>query len=662
MGTIAGLMALGALGGGLLVISARSEPDPASRATETIEAYLAAWEGQDLAAMRSLVAEPPPSFDTLHRQVFDGLDPRRITVEHGEIEIRRGQAETPLRVTLALPEAGSMAYDSRLRVQPVGTTWLVRWEPRVLHPDLREGFTLDVVTTERPRAPILAHDRTPLVGRSTIRILGIEPGRVRDRRELLGAVAEVLPGHVERLERILDRDNLRPDWFYPFAELPEETSRPIWQRLARLPGIHTRREEGRATVASGFALHVLGDVGPLPPERAQERGGDHREGDRAGLYGLEAALDDRLTGGRSIRVVLREPDGDLHEVLHRSGTPAPEPVRTTLDRSIQQAVENTLVGVTSPTAIVVVDANNGAIRGAASRPLSGYNRAFEGRYLPGWAVTPVTVATLLHHGTGPGTRVTCSDEEFVGGRRITLGTPLGAAAEEPTEEPTEEPGTATPAPEAPSPTPTEPPPPPPDPRRTLAGALAHECRTGLADLAAGLERGDLAGMARRFGFGVDYDLPVAAVGGSFPPTRDVGERALTAIGRERVQASPLHLATVIAAAATGRWHVPFLLPAEGSAGRRGIPEGIRSDLDAVLATARLPGRDLPPDVRALLGTAPGEAGAEHGWFAASDGELGLVVLAEDSELRDVEGRPGPRGEAGRLGERLLRELVALGVR
>lgn len=184
MGTIAGLMTLGALGGGFLAISVRSEPDPGSRATETIEAYLAAWEGQDLAAMRSLVADPPPSFDTLHRQVFDGLDPRRITVEHGEIEVRRGQAETPLRVTLALPEAGAMAYDSRLRVQPVGTTWRVRWEPRVLHPRLREGFTLDVITTERPRAPILAHDRTPLVGRSTIRILGIEPGRVRDRREI----------------------------------------------------------------------------------------------------------------------------------------------------------------------------------------------------------------------------------------------------------------------------------------------------------------------------------------------------------------------------------------------------------------------------------------------------------------------------------------------
>ncbi len=197
---------------------------------------------------------------------------------------------------------------------------------------------------------------------------------------------------------------------------------------------------------------------------------------------------------------------------------------------------------------------------------------------------------------------------------------------------------------------------------TVGQALAAGCDPTLAALAARhLDADGLLAAGERFGFGTALDLPLPSAEADLPTPVDTTELVRAAAGRARVLASPLHVATLLAAASEGTWHAPYLLR----------DEEVERTSASLSATAT-------EDLRRLLeqgGTAPGSAAGfaslgaggfvgtapvtgddvEHAWAVGvvGDGEdtLGFAVLVEDTA-----GDPAP---ARRIAEQFLRELAAL---
>jgi cell division protein FtsI/penicillin-binding protein 2 len=211
------------------------------------------------------------------------------------------------------------------------------------------------------------------------------------------------------------------------------------------------------------------------------------------------------------------------EVLDRIEGQEPRPVATTLDRTAQAAVESALSATDQPAAAVVVD-RDGNVRAAASRPLADFNRALSGRYPPGSTFKVVTTGALLTNGVTPDTPVECAQTINAGGREFknfessSLGTvPFGLA-------------------------------------------FAESCNTAFISASAGVPDADLVAAAESFGFNTDYSVGLNTFGGSFPSPADATEHAAASIGQGRVEASPLHMATVAAAVIDGTWDAAVLLP------------------------------------------------------------------------------------------------------
>jgi cell division protein FtsI/penicillin-binding protein 2 len=294
------------------------------------------------------------------------------------------------------------------------------------------------------------------------------------------------------------------------------------------------------------------------------------------------------------------------------------PLRTTLDRTVQQAVENALTGVSDLAAVVVVDRETSAVRASASRPLEGYNRAWEARYAPGDAFLPVTTDALVDAGVGLDDPVTCPASDAVVGARLTAPVDLGAT--------------------------------------TVGSALAAGCDTSLGSLVADLDGGDLATAAARFGFGTEPDLPLPAFGGSFPTPVDTTEQVRAGVGQGRVQASPLQLATVAAAASTGTWHAPFLLADQPSAAHHDLAAGTATALQQVFVDATAPQGSAAAlagtGAVGIGGTAPETGSATiHAWVLGTVDDLAFAVVVEDSG--------GDRTLADRIAAQVVRELSTL---
>ncbi|HEX2179995.1 MAG TPA: penicillin-binding transpeptidase domain-containing protein, partial [Actinomycetota bacterium] len=321
--------------------------------------------------------------------------------------------------------------------------------------------------------------------------------------------------------------------------------------------------------------------------------------DQVGKTGLESACENRLAGKPALELRIGNPDGTANKVLmSQQGEPGQD-VRSTLSVPVQNAAEAALAGVTQPAGIVVVDIATSEVRAAVSRPIDEFNRAFGGRYPPGSSFKVVSAGTLLGAGTTVGQRVACPPTVNVGGRsfRNFEGEALGET--------------------------------------DFRQVFVHSCNTGFIELTRPLDDPTLMEGAGRFGFNRDYDFPLNAAGGSYPEPRDATEKAAATIGQGRVLASPLHMATVAAAAAASGWRAPSLvagtetekLPLDPAVG-----ENLRALMAGVVAEgsgtrAAVPGKP----VSGKTGTA--EFGNDrppktHAWFIGFSGEYAFAVLVE----------------------------------
>ena len=148
----------------------------------------------------------------------------------------------------------------------------------------------------------------------------------------------------------------------------------------------------------------------------------------------------------------------------------------------------------------------------------------------------------------------------------------------------------------------------------------------------------LSKAAALYGFNVHYSLPLASYGGTFPTPKDDAERAASAIGQGRILASPLQMASVAAAVASGQWRAPSLTtqPAPKAITADGLDPKVQATLRSFMATVIEPGgtaagAGLPPDVLGKTGTA--EFGHDtppqtHAWFIGYEGDLAFAVIVE----------------------------------
>jgi len=566
-----------------------------------IAAYLSAWERFDVAGMRAVTALPPPEMDAAVTAMQEDL---RVTgARFSPGPIRRGEAVAVGEFTAELDLAGlgTWTYQNRLQLIRGDGKWRVAWEPAALHPDLGPGQRFGRSRTWPARAPILGADGTALVAATEVVDVGLQPSRIRDRAQVQAALRQQLGVEPADVTAALSAPGVQPDHFVPVARIRPERLAQVRPVLEPIDGVFFQRASGRLPVAENFALHVLGRYDEVTAERLADLGPPYLVGDDVGLSGLEANFERRLAGEPSgeVRIVDMATDALVRTLFLFAGKP-PEPVRTTLDRRTQQAAEQALAAVTSPAAIVAVDSATGDVRAVVSRPYDqAFNRALAGQYPPASTFKVVTTAALLGSGTRPETPVGCPAEATVGGQafRNFEGGSLGGT--------------------------------------TFRSAFAQSCNTAFVTLSANLaDAAALSAAATSFGFGATYDLGLLTEGADFPAPKDVAERASQAIGQGRVVASPLHMATVAAAVASGSWRAPRLL-ADG-------PPGQVTALDPQTAATL---KDLTAEVvRSGTGTAAAVSGQQvagktgtaetadpartHAWFIGYRGSLAFAVLVE----------------------------------
>jgi cell division protein FtsI/penicillin-binding protein 2 len=569
--------------------------------TKEVDDYLSAWERYDTNAMNQLVDPPAPTLAATVTGVRDNLHLIGASYTRGKVRSQSGAVIAPFTAKLQLGGLGEWRYDGQLRLVKRAGKWRVAWTPASVEPDLGAGQRLTRTRIWPTRAPITGNGGATLAGDGQVIAVGLEPDRITDRAAVDTALKQVLGVDPAKTTAALNAPGVKPNFFVSIQTMRPDAFAAVRPKLDPVGGVVFQRTHGRLGPIDNFAPHVVGRVGEITADRLHQLGQPYAVGDTVGLTGLEAAFERRLAGAPSGEVRVVDAKGAVVKVVDRFPGATPAPVATTIDVAVQEAAQQALVGVTQPAALVALDAPTGAIQAVVSVPADqAFDRALDGHYPPGSTFKVVTATALLANGTSPDSPVSCPPQATVGGKKFTNFEG-------------EAPGSI--------------------PFRT---AFAISCNTAFVGLADKLPVAKLTDAATAYGFGAKYKLALSAFGGNFPKPADDAEKAAAAIGQGRVEVSPLHMATVAAAADSGGWRQPRLLPSDPSPPPTQLDQAAVTSLHDLMAGVVTSGTGTAAAVagQSIFGkTGTAEFGnanppSTHAWFIGFRGDLAFSVLVE----------------------------------
>ena len=572
-------------------------PDPAEPAV----AFLAAWQAGDLAGAAAATDDPAAAQPAL--AAFDEAIGGEGTLTAGVATTADdGTGTVAYTAGWTLPGvATSWTYSGSLPLVKVDDRWVVRWAPTDLHPQFTGTEKLTVERALPARAAVQDAAGQPLFTRQAVVTVGVEPRKATDLPALAATLAGVLG--VTSADIVADVRKAKPDAFVPVITLRRPDYEKIKPRVYDLPGTVFREEFRVLGPSARFAQPMLGRVGEATAEVLKEAGDGYRPGDQLGTSGLQRALNSTLAGKAGATVTLgTEPIGTV------AGTPG-TPVRTTLERAVQDAADAAVATQKTPTALVAVRPSTGAVLAVANNAAAPYDIALTGKFPPGSTFKIVSVTALLGAGlVEPTSPVGCPGTLVVNGKEFENADQFDLG------------------------------------RVPMRTAFARSCNTTFTGLSQRMDDALLPSAGTYFGLSAEWKLPVPYFGGSVPAPKDATEKAASYIGQGRVEVSPLAMALVAATIAKGTVPSPELIAGQSGRPDAGGPEGppaaevpaVRDMMRAVVtegtatALATVPGGPVAGKTgTAEYGTAVPPR--SHAWFAGYQGDLAFAVLVQDGQ-------------------------------
>lgn len=567
-----------------------AEPSP----LPTVRDFLVAWQtGNYRAAARQTTGNRAAVASALAALPAQ-LDLASLHLALGHVRKHGNDATAQFEVRIDLGDNGPpWDYGGQMNLHRTAGQWKVVWSPSVIHPQLGPGQRLAIVTDTPRRAFIQDSRGRPLQRNTLAQVFGVIPDQLTDTRRTL-----------ERLTRITDLDmepvlgrvrSAPPQEFLPLVTLQLPAQAAQAARLRQVPGVQVRTRV--LPIAPAAGQQIVGELGPATAVRLQQVGAPYQPGDTIGVSGLQVLYQRRLAGTPTVKVVAQDPSGADTQVLYEAPGAQSQPVRTTIDRNVQDAADAALRGLRVPASLVAVHQATGEVLGAADHLTQGRNLAFDGRYPPGMTFSPVTTQALLQYNQRLGAPLSCPRTYQVGAQVFHDPALRG---------------------------------------RTFQTNFAASCPTAFASLYRTLAAQDLRTAAARFGIGLPWTLPLPSFSGTVPATQDDAGRAAAMVGQGTVEVSPLAMAMAAATVESGTWKPPRLLK-DPRIAQPVQPRVLDSDSISALqplmrrsvtsGAARAANLGGTP-VSGVAATVPYGSGKTVSWFVGFRGNVALAIAIE----------------------------------
>jgi hypothetical protein len=350
-----------------------------------------------------------------------------------------------------------------------------------------------------------------------------------------------------------------------------------------------------------------------PPIKAVDRNGAALTKEEHPALGsilddLRKRYGDKTDGTPGVETRIVDAKGeDTGTTLRTLSKGKPGTLKTTLDKDMQVAAEESVKGKPKASA-VALQPSTGEVRAVANSPAdSAYNSAIRGSFAPGSTMKVISAAMLLDKGlASPDKPHPCPKYVEYGGWKFQNDDKFEIK------------------------------------NGTFAQSFARSCNTAFISQAKKLEDGDLSKEASDvFGIGKNWQVGTGTFDGSVPVQSDA-QMAASLIGQGSVRMNPLNMASVAATVQSGTFKQPIIVSPKlddrpiAKAARSMKPE-VNSQLKGLMkltansGTAAEPMAGLGGDVGAKTGSAEVDGQKKpNAWFTAYNGDVAAAAVVPAS--------------------------------
>lgn len=417
----------------LIACSNEEQVKPEDRLKE----YVDYWLAKDFESMYAMISDTEKEeFVDRYQKIYGDLEVSELEIEYEvpqteedeELDLEEiDKMSFPLHVSMETI-AGPISFDTNMEmVKEIKTVedeeqmdWLVNWHPGFIFPELKDGGTIGITSTEPSRGQIFDRNNEGLAVNEEIYQMGIVPERFTDEEAEKEEIAEVLGISVEEIDQALSAGWVEPHLFVPLKIVPTLSENGLEEAVDSISAFTYRPTVGRIYPLGEAAAHLVGYIAPVTAEKLEDLDENiYSANDMIGNRGLEELFEDRLRGERGVQIYA-EKEGADPVVLAEKDVKNGEDITLTIDATVQQetfqafgddagtataihpTTGETLALVSSPSFdpnAFVYGLSNDQWKGWQDDPKQPLLNRFTATFAPGSAFKPITSTIGLENGT-----------------------------------------------------------------------------------------------------------------------------------------------------------------------------------------------------------------------------------------------------------------------
>ena len=331
--------------------------------------------------------------------------------------------------------AGNISFENEAFFLEDEEGYKLVWDDSMIFPNLTSTDKVRVSTTQAERGEILDRNGRSLAGKGTASSVGIVPGKLENKEEVIAQIAELLETTPEEIEKKLSAKWVKDDSFVPIKTIPRVEEIELMKiepdeevlkekerhdKLLTIPGVMISDVEVREYPLGEAAAHLVGYVQSVTAEDLEEHAGEgYTANSVIGRSGMEGLFESELKGHNGCRIYIVNSEGKEKEELTSILVQHGQDIQLTIDADLQMSLyeqfkedKSCSVAMNPYTgevlALVSTPAydNNDFIMGLSNEPWTAlnenenkpmYNR-FRQVWCPGSTFKPITAAVGLESG------------------------------------------------------------------------------------------------------------------------------------------------------------------------------------------------------------------------------------------------------------------------
>jgi putative penicillin-binding protein 2 len=559
-------------------------PKPAS-ADPVAQDFLDAMAERDAEALSEVIDNPQSAVQAID-ETFTGLQAEGLTTTLADVDVNDSIATARYSMHWNLPRDRELVYETEMTLTKASDEWTVRYKPTIIHPDLGANQHLELRAVEAARASVVSSDGVELLSPGVSHRLLVDAAQLEDPRAAAARIASAVNAASGRDATIstLDAGELASslesiDGIYSVGVYSADAGPTIVDDLSDIPGVQLNEEPAMVPLEKDFAPDIMSRVTRI--------------------------VGDDLEGANGWKVSVVNPHGAaLSDVSVHEADPAPA-LKIAIDYNVQRAAQDAVaLRQDKQTMLVAMRPSTGEILAVAQTPAADKDGdiALNGHYPPGSVFKIITAAAgIEHQGLNPQNSVGCPGVMNIQGRTVVNYNQFSL-------------GTVP-----------------------LQRAFAASCNTTFAEMSTNLAPGELEQTGKKFGLGIDYDIPgLLTITGEIPEGETAFERTEAGYGQGLDLASPFGFALVSSTVAAGYRPVPTLIEGHETKPSEELPgpspaaiDGLRSMMREVVVSGTAAGMQAGGTIHGKTGEAE-YSGGSHAWFTGfRDDDIAFATLIVD---------------------------------